>query len=138
MKTVIFMLACLSVILTACKKNSEVLNKLNLNGIWELRATKGGNIIPAIYPPGNGHLISFGNTNFATYVAGVLVGKGNYQQHNDGMGHDTLIFSNNNYAGGVWNKNIATIQSDTLYIQPLFPDIAASLYVKTSNMVSLN
>lgn len=137
MKTIVFMLVCLSVILTACKKKNEVLNKSDLNGTWELRATRGGNIIPGTYPAGNGHIIIFDNAEFTTYTAGVLVEKVSFLQHSDGMGHDTLIFINGNFTNNLFNKELATIQNDTLALSPFFPDIATSLYIKTSNNISL-
>lgn len=126
------MLLCLIVLLTACKKHNEVSNKLSIIGTWELRATRGGNIMPATYASGNGHIISFGNTAFATYAGGILETSGSYQQHTDGSGHDTLIFT-----GNTLYKDLTTIQNDTLKLQPLFPDIAASFYIKIGN-TSLN
>jgi hypothetical protein len=134
MKTIIPILLYLAISLTACKKNNQVLNKLPITGTWELRATRGGNIIPATYAPGNGHLISFGNTAFATYTGGVLEASGSYQQHTDGSGHDTLIYDNN-----IIHKDIATMKNDTLILEPFdFPDGATSYYIKSSNGTSLN
>jgi len=134
MKAIVSVLLCLMVILAACKKNNEVKNTLSLKGTWELRATKGGNIIPATYAPGNGHLISFNNSTFATYTSGVLETSGSYQQHSDNLGHDTLILNSTNPTSGSL-KNLVTIQNDTLKIVPLFPDVATSLYVYISAVV---
>jgi hypothetical protein len=138
MKAMFFVLLCASVILTACKKNGEVLNKLDLNGTWELRATRGGNIIPATYAPGNGHIIIFNNSEFASYAGGVLEEKVSFQRHSDGMGHDTLILANGNLANNLFNEELATMHNDTLMIDPFFPDIATSFYIKTSNSTSFN
>jgi hypothetical protein len=122
----LLLLLCLGFLITACKKTKVVPNTA-IKGTWELRATRNGNIIPATYAPGNGHLLSFGNTTFTEYNAGAIVVKGSYKTSTNSAVQYTISSSTNSmFAKGI------ILQKDTLELIPGMPDISTGFYVKTS------
>jgi len=125
MKTTISMLLCLTVLLAACKKNHVNKPQPSISGTWELRATKGGNIVPATYAAGNGHLITFADTSYTYYSSGSLVTHGGFLQHIDNNGNETFTFNSGNFT-----NELGMFQSDTLKLKPFNPEIATSYYVK--------
>jgi hypothetical protein len=136
MKNKLILLLCLSLLIMACKKTKVVPNDTTIKGTWELRATRNGNIIPATYAPGNGHLLSFGNTTFAEYNAGAIVDKGSYKRSIDTSTQYTIhSYYNNityNYNNNTYTNRVI-LQKDTLVLIPVIPDISTGFYVKTSS-----
>jgi hypothetical protein len=127
MKTKLLLLLCLGFLITACKKTKVVPNTA-IKGTWELRATRNGNIIPATYAPGNGHLLSFGNTTFAEYNTGTVLVKGSYKTSTNSSVQYTISSSTNSmFTNGI------ILQKDTLELIPGMPDISTGFYVKTSS-----
>lgn len=129
MKTKLLLLLYLGIFITACKKTNVVPNNTAIKGTWELRATRNGNIIPATYAPGNGHLISFGTATFSEYNAGAIVDKGSYEGSANSSTQYTILSNYNNSTG----TNSVVLHNDTLEIIPTMPDIATGFYVKTSS-----
>jgi len=127
MKTKLLLLLCLSFLITACKKTKVVPNTA-IKGTWELRATRNGNIIPATYAPGNGHLLSFGNTTFTEYNTGTVLVKGTYKTSTNSSVQYTISSSTNSmFTNGI------ILQKDTLELIPGMPDISTGFYVKTGS-----
>ena len=125
MKTRISIILLLAVSLSACKKNHANNPQPSISGTWELRATKGGNILPATYPAGNGNLISFTNPSYTNYKSGSLVTQGTFQQNVSDNNAEIITFNSGNFTN---EKGI--LQLDTLRLQPFNPEIATSYYVK--------
>jgi hypothetical protein len=130
MKIKLSLLLCLGILLTACKKNTVNPNNEAIKGTWELRATRGGNIIPATYPPGNGHILSFGDASFAEYAAGSVVYSGSYGRSTNTDAQYAVVANNN----GSPFTNWVNIVQDTLALIPGNPDAATGLYIKTSSV----
>jgi hypothetical protein len=135
MKTKLLLLLCLGLLMTACKKTKVEPNTV-IKGTWELRATRNGNIMPATYAPGNGHLLSFGNSTFTEYNAGAIVDKGSYKRSTDTSTQYTIhSYYNNityNYNNNTYTNRVI-LQKDTLVLIPVMPDISTGFYVKTSS-----
>ncbi len=125
MKTRISIILLLAVSLSACKKNHANNPQPSISGTWELRATKGGNILPATYPAGNGNLISFTNPSYTNYKSGSLVTQGTFQQNVSENNAETITFNSGNFTN---EKGI--LQLDTLRLQPFNPEFATSYYIK--------
>ena len=121
-KTSLFLIA--AVLASACKKNTGNTPQPSVWGTWELRATKGGNILPAVYPAGNGNLVKFTQGSYAAYSSGSLVTQGTYQSSSD-SNTETLTFKSGNFT-----SETGTVLLDTLKIKPFNPEIATSYYVK--------
>lgn len=136
MKNKLIFLLCLALLINACKKTKVVPNDTTIKGTWELRATRNGNIVPATYTPGNGHLLSFGNSTFAEYNAGAIVDKGSYKRSTDTATNYTIHSyfnkTTDNYNNNTYT-NRAILQKDTLVIIPVIADISTGLYVKISS-----
>jgi len=136
MKTKLSILICLAAFLGACKKNADQpqTNNATIKGTWELRATRYGNIEPATYPQGNGHIVSFGSTTFALYNANALVENGSYKQSSGSQSQYTILAIDNS----VTAISQAIINKDTLELIPINPDVASSFYIKTSSNTLAN
>ena len=125
MKTSILVLICAATVLTACKKNQTTKTPVVITGTWELRALKGGNLVPTNYPPGNGHLVTFQNNTYIDYSGSTVVTQGNFIQHADNSGNVDISFSS-----GDFQSESALFQNDTLRFKPYNPDAATGYYVK--------
>ena len=125
MKISILMLICAATVQTACKKNQITKTQVVVTGTWELRALKGGNLVPTNYPPGNGHSITFQNNAYIDYSGSAVVTRGNFMQHADNSGNVDISFSS-----GDFQNESALFQNDTLRIKPFNPDVATGYYVK--------
>jgi hypothetical protein len=125
MKNTVLLTLYLTVLLVACKKSHTTKPQPSFTGTWELRATKGGNILPATFPPGNGHLVIFANTSYTYSVGGSVVTQGTFLEQTDNSGNANFSFSSGDFTddGGM-------LLGDTLRIKPLNPEIAASYYVR--------
>lgn len=73
MKALIILLIA-STFLSACKKENF---ETNLTGSWELRLVTGG-MPPITYPPGNGNIIKFTETEYQIFNNGKLTKSGTY------------------------------------------------------------
>lgn len=126
MKTKLSLFLFLCLLLAACKKNTGNPTP-SIKGTWELRATRYGNIVPGSYPMDNGHVISFGNTTFAQYFAGVLVDSGSYNKSTNSSYQYTVFVNDNNSSF----TNHVVMKQDTLLLIPGNPDAATGFYVRT-------
>ncbi|MGZ3765592.1 MAG: hypothetical protein ACXVA2_13070 [Mucilaginibacter sp.] len=124
MKTKLVLLLSLMILLAACKKNNVY---PSIKGTWELRATRYGNIEPRNYPMDNGNVLSFGNSSYARYFAGVMVDTGNYKISTNAMYEYTVFIKASNSAF----TNQVTMKQDTLLLIPGNPDAATGFYVRT-------
>lgn len=129
MKTKLFLLFLIGSLLVACKKNTVDPAAVAIKGTWELRATRYGNIMPRTYPQDNGYVLSFGNTSFGQYFAGVLVDSGSYKKSPNSLYQYTIFINGNNSSF----TNQVIIKKDTLLFIPGNPDAATGFYVKTGN-----
>ncbi|HYK75941.1 MAG TPA: hypothetical protein VEV16_03120 [Daejeonella sp.] len=82
---------------SGCKKESL---SNQLVGTWEVRSKVGGYMIQPPYPPGNGNLLKFTDTNYQLFINGKLEKTGTYsivKDNNswDGAGDDRIVFDNN-------------------------------------------
>ena len=125
MKTATLLMLSLTVLLGACKKSQVNKKQPSFTGTWELRATKGGNILPASFPAGNGHLIIFSNTTYIYSVGGSMMTQGDFQEQTDNNGNEKFSFSS-----GDFTSDGGELQGDTLRITPFNPEITSSYYVK--------
>ncbi|HEY5326107.1 MAG TPA: hypothetical protein VIJ27_03840 [Mucilaginibacter sp.] len=125
MKTTTSILLVLAVLFSACKKNHVNKPQPSISGTWELRATKGGNILPATYPAGNGNLIYFTDASYTYYNSGSLVTQGTFQQTIDNNGAETVTFKSGNFT-----NEMGVLQLDTLRLKPFNPDISTGYYVR--------
>jgi hypothetical protein len=125
MKISILMLISAVMLLTACKKNHITKTEVAVTGTWELRAMKGGNLVPTNYPQGNGHLITFQNNAYIDYSGSIVVTQGNFMQHADNSGNVDISFSS-----GELTSESALFQDDTLRLKPSNIDAATAYYVK--------
>jgi hypothetical protein len=136
MKTKLSLLLFLSFSLAACKKNAVDPNT-SIKGTWELRATRNGNIMPATYSAGNGHLLSFGVTSFFEYASGTIVAQGSYKKSTESPFQYTISSVLNgptaSLSNSIYYTNEVIIQKDTLELFPANPDVATGFYIKTSN-----
>lgn len=82
MKQKIVFLGVAIVLMAGCKKNDspKPLFPGSIEGTWELRQTSAITNSPnvSVLPPGNGHILKFGDTDYEKYEAGQLVKKGEY------------------------------------------------------------
>jgi hypothetical protein len=125
MKNKILLTLCLALLLAACRKSQEKNQAPTYAGTWELRATKGGNILPRTYPPGNGNLVVFSTASYTYSVGGTVETQGNFTVQTDNYSNILFAFSTGNF-----KSDNGILQGDTLKIKPLNPEIAASYYVK--------
>lgn len=125
MKTTTLFMLSLNVLLAACKKSQESKQQPSVMGTWELRATKGGNILPASFPAGNGHLVIFSNTSYTYSIGSSMVTKGTFLELTNNSGIEKFSFSS-----GDFTSDGGTLQGDTLIIKPFDPEKASGYYVK--------
>ena len=131
MKTKLSVLLGLFIFFAACKKNNNHPTKNpTIEGTWELRATRKGNIIPATYAPGNGNLLSFSDAGFAQYAAGSMVDKGTYVKSTSAS-YQYMLILDIGYAG--FTSMSVAFKGDTLQLLPGNPDIATGFYIKTGS-----
>jgi hypothetical protein len=125
MKNKILLTLCFALVLGACKKTQEKNQTPTYAGTWELRATKGGNILPRTYPPGNGQLVVFSTASYTLSIGGTMETQGNFSVQTDNNSNIVFAFSSGNF-----KSDSGILQGDTLKIKPFFGEIASSYYVK--------
>jgi len=129
MKTKLFLLICSVISIVSCKKASVTTsNNPAIMGTWELRATRNGNILPATYAAGNGHLLIFSNSHYTEFNSGSIVDSGYYTKSSD----TTFRYIVYSTFTNTFFHNYILFQQDTLLLKPGQPDISTSYYVKTS------
>ena len=135
MKFKLILLLCDVALLFACTKGDGPSNTA-IKGNWELRATRNGNIIPATYPAGNGHILIFGDTTFYDYISGSKVAQGGYHRSSDPNFQFTVRSLSTipfySMANSTYNTNEVIIKGDTLLFLPIMPDISTEYYVRTN------
>ncbi|MGZ3751596.1 MAG: hypothetical protein ACXVB0_01290 [Mucilaginibacter sp.] len=136
MKTLLTLLLGVVLLASACIPKGVGPDIAAIKGTWELRATRGGNIIPATYTPGNGHILSFADTTFKEYAGGATIAQGSYKRSTDGYLYtiNTVMNSTSAIIGNTpFYLSEIVIQKDTLKLIPGNPDVATGYFVKTSN-----
>lgn len=120
MKKLLTLILLPSFLFFSCKKNGGP----SLKGTWELRATRGGNVMPQTFQAGNGHLLSISDTSYYLINNTQVVLHGPYQ-----IKHA----NNGDYFVTHYGEDRFTLLKDSLTLFPLTADMASQIYIRVSN-----